>query len=88
MKNFSFLIALVALFTYFAAPVEARTGYEKCYVTGPNGETLIKPGMGDKDPEAKDQDPTPWIWVPMGKCNQINRGDFTGVEDLQDKINS
>lgn len=85
MYRYLFFAAFVVLFAGGIQQAEAKAGYEKCYVQGSDGKSLIKTGAQDN--EAGDEG-DPWIWVPMGKCNQINRGDFTGVEDLKDKVNS
>lgn len=79
MKKFGLLVALFAIFAYFAPPAESKAGMEKCFVTGRDGTSAIKPGSADTDPDVVDEDPTPWIWVPMGECNKVNRGDFSGA---------
>lgn len=60
---------------------------EQCKVVDRDGNGLIKAYMADSGPSLEG-DASAWIWVPVGQCEKINRGDFSGVSAaIRSKIN-
>ena len=73
-------------FSFTGAQADGFKEMEKCKVVDENGKGLIKENEADLA-NNKAGDPEAWIMVPIGECDKINDGDFSGVSDeIEDKI--
>lgn len=86
MRTSKVLGILGIFLTLSALPVFAADYMEQCTIVDADGNGMIKTNMADSGPNPEN-DPSAWIWVPIGQCAKLNAGDYTGVSpDILQKI--
>lgn len=73
------LSAIIGIFlTLTSLSVFAADYMEQCTIVDSDGNGMIKANLADSGPNPEN-DPSAWIWVPIGDCAKLNSGDYTGI---------
>lgn len=84
----AFAVAALSFSTASANVASAPAGMEACKVVNAEGKNLVLAGKADGVADKADSAGTnaaneadAWIWVPVGQCEKLNHGDFSGASD-------